>query len=660
MCIRRLVLVSSAPHDTHPSACHHGYKSLTTTRCCWLHPERRCPLVLLCLRSFASFPELARVSFVSRWSVPLARTDGPSSAAERIVGARHCGSCCSGRPKRADYLPDERADERAGPGSRASRLQSQSARQMRSVSDRFAAAEPLEKATLHRRGGLMRLVSGRRGDLQRLRQADAGPRQLDQTHAIRATGRALLPLELSVPRAHGLRHSLPLLDKRGGHARTGREQHQQIQASADAEHRVASLASHASGASAKSLAGSRRLSFPESAEAAGEGGGLAPAAASGAPARRSGGVLRVQNALVPVKELLVYKDYFDRMDEGGCGQVTVKTMNDHLVAHARAMAKEGVSKEARRASGVFTTLLARIKMLVQERGGHAITLEEYFRLVYHSATKEQCRNIVRRIAAPRAKLTKDLSPSAAELAEVDRMWDLWDQDGNGELDEYEFVAVMRQLGVGARDEAVHFFQVADQGNRGFVDKEQFKEWFLLGDMTSAKAGMSSEPSVERVAHENTRSPGVSTGRDRGKPARVAEEPSGHPRSELSEARDHTHAEGQARRGRRTETSADAQVHDTAGVTRRELHDAVGLGRSHSHPVPPGGPREPNVEVEISEPARTRSLGTEAKPLGVAALPPIAARSRSFRVTAGLREVSKTFKERLMSGRRSSGLKFSDD
>lgn len=55
--------------------------------------------------------------------------------------------------------------------------------------------------------------------------------------------------------------------------------------------------------------------------------------------------------------------------------VTVKTMNDHLVAHARAMAKEGVSKEARRASGVFTTLLARIKMLVQERGGHAITLE---------------------------------------------------------------------------------------------------------------------------------------------------------------------------------------------------------------------------------------------------------------------------------------------
>lgn len=71
------------------------------------------------------------------------------------------------------------------------------------------------------------------------------------------SGRALLPLELSVPRAHGLRHSLPLLDKRGGHARTGREQHQQIQASADAEHRVASLASHASGASAKSLAGSR-------------------------------------------------------------------------------------------------------------------------------------------------------------------------------------------------------------------------------------------------------------------------------------------------------------------------------------------------------------------------------------------------------------------
>lgn len=31
-------------------------------------------------------------------------------------------------------------------------------------------------------------------------------------------------------------------------------------------------------------------------------------------------MLRVQNALVPVKELLVYKDYFDRMDEGGCGQ----------------------------------------------------------------------------------------------------------------------------------------------------------------------------------------------------------------------------------------------------------------------------------------------------------------------------------------------------
>ena len=47
---------------------------------------------------------------------------------------------------------------------------------------------------------------------------------------------------------------------------------------------------------------------------------------------------------------------------------------------------------------------------------------------------------------------EEWKPSDKEVAEVDMMWDLWDTDGNGSLDEFEFAVVLKTLGVHDRNE----------------------------------------------------------------------------------------------------------------------------------------------------------------------------------------------------------------
>jgi hypothetical protein len=47
---------------------------------------------------------------------------------------------------------------------------------------------------------------------------------------------------------------------------------------------------------------------------------------------------------------------------------------------------------------------------------------------------------------------EEWKPSEKEVMEVDMMWNLWDTDGNGSLDEFEFAVVLKTLGVHDRNE----------------------------------------------------------------------------------------------------------------------------------------------------------------------------------------------------------------
>ena len=89
-------------------------------------------------------------------------------------------------------------------------------------------------------------------------------------------------------------------------------------------------------------------------------------------------------------------------------------------------------------------------------------------------------------------------PDATDARDLDDMWNMWDQDGSGTLDEYEFIEVLKSIGLDDLDEAVSYFSQIDAPGLGEISKEQFKIWFLRADLKSDKKASKShaeEPDV---------------------------------------------------------------------------------------------------------------------------------------------------------------------
>ena len=100
-------------------------------------------------------------------------------------------------------------------------------------------------------------------------------------------------------------------------------------------------------------------------------------------------------------------------------------------------------------------------------------------------------------------MVQEWQPSEAEMREVDHMWEMWDTDGNGSLDEFEFVVVLKSLGVDDRSEVTGYYSEIDTEKLGEISKEQFKQWFLVGpkpkeEPRESYASMELEPVVEEA------------------------------------------------------------------------------------------------------------------------------------------------------------------
>eukprot|EP00854_Cymbomonas_tetramitiformis_P007262 gene7262-8649_t len=56
------------------------------------------------------------------------------------------------------------------------------------------------------------------------------------------------------------------------------------------------------------------------------------------------------------------------------------------------------------------------------------------------------------------------------------MWAIWDKNGDGELDTFEFKDVLISLGIEAdnSDELNHYYSQVDADGSGLVNKEEFK------------------------------------------------------------------------------------------------------------------------------------------------------------------------------------------
>ncbi|KAK3259536.1 hypothetical protein CYMTET_31470 [Cymbomonas tetramitiformis] len=98
------------------------------------------------------------------------------------------------------------------------------------------------------------------------------------------------------------------------------------------------------------------------------------------------------------------------------------------------------------------------------------------KLAYPLADREDVAKLVD-VVTPKVVEMEEDEKLALEEKYIQEMWRFWDLDGNGELDEFEVKAVLREIGASNAD-AKEFFLQMDTDNSGAVSKDEFKDWWI--------------------------------------------------------------------------------------------------------------------------------------------------------------------------------------
>jgi Ca2+-binding EF-hand superfamily protein len=75
---------------------------------------------------------------------------------------------------------------------------------------------------------------------------------------------------------------------------------------------------------------------------------------------------------------------------------------------------------------------------------------------------------------------------AENLAFVNNMWPIWDEDGSGELDKEELRAVLESMGVDDVDDFDWLYSQIDEDDSGMVSKEEFTTWWTANNSQAAE------------------------------------------------------------------------------------------------------------------------------------------------------------------------------
>lgn len=178
---------------------------------------------------------------------------------------------------------------------------------------------------------------------------------------------------------------------------------------------------------------------------------------------------------VSLKEISNLARYFHDLDTDGSGTVDIEEVTAHMEeklnqGNSNTKGGEGWLKFP---SSLLCSLKRHLENVEQ------IEFQDMLRIVYPKATKAEAENMAEYVKEPKVETPPPEIDSDDEL-DVDMMWEIWDKNGDGELDSFEFKEVLISLGIDADnpDEINYYYRQVDTDGSGLVSKEEFKRWFL--------------------------------------------------------------------------------------------------------------------------------------------------------------------------------------
>jgi hypothetical protein len=104
-------------------------------------------------------------------------------------------------------------------------------------------------------------------------------------------------------------------------------------------------------------------------------------------------MLRVGHEWVTLKDVMHFSSFFDELDAARSGYITLVGIVEYMERMDAAInreVEEGVplTREKRRRGRLFMCLLAKMRRIVDDRDTPQLSREEYFRLVFPHATRD--------------------------------------------------------------------------------------------------------------------------------------------------------------------------------------------------------------------------------------------------------------------------------
>jgi Ca2+-binding EF-hand superfamily protein len=156
-------------------------------------------------------------------------------------------------------------------------------------------------------------------------------------------------------------------------------------------------------------------------------------------------------------------------------------------------AKNGGGQPTFEENKLATSFVKRIFDTIKSQN---LTFKGLLKIMYPTANDQSLERLMDVADPKRNSSNVDEIPTKEEEDEVTEIFNLWDMDGNGDLDIVEFRSILRKMGIDDQEEIDEYFHEIDEDDGGSISVDEFRDWWFKVS-AKPKASQSNNNSYQR-------------------------------------------------------------------------------------------------------------------------------------------------------------------